>query len=78
MTDEGYKFIKTQSRLIKEYNSTHEIKYKQPTWEDSLFQERLMRIGVEARLYEVDRYDLTNLMSLTIASLQQSFLKSHG
>lgn len=74
MNEAGYKFIKEQSRAIAKWNSENELKYKPPNWEDSLFQERLMRIGVEARAYEVDSDDLKNLISLTTASLQESWL----
>jgi hypothetical protein len=74
MNDLGREYIKHCAKRIAHHNSNFSEKFKTPKWEDSLFQERLMRIGREFRLFEVDSYDTKNVESLVIASLQESFL----
>lgn len=71
----GEDYVKKASKLISEYNKTNKEKYKGYQWEDAMFQERFMRMGVEFRAFEITEYDLDDAISVTLASLQYSFLK---
>lgn len=45
------------------------------SWSDSQVQERIMRLGVEAKVFEVDINDINDLESVAIATLRQDFLQ---
>ena len=69
MNDKGKLFIKDMEKKLKDFNSISKTKFIKPKWGDSILQERIMRIGREAKFYELDVNDPNELQSIAVATL---------
>jgi hypothetical protein len=76
MNEEGKNFCKLLNKRVKNIHSFQkEMRFKTPRWEDSLFHERLLRMGREIKIFDVDMTDSQEVINIVIASFQQDFVE---
>jgi hypothetical protein len=79
MNKRGFEFVQEMNNKIKEYNSDRVKKgldtFKKPSWSDRKVQERIMRIGNEARAFEIAVGDNKSLEEVAIATIINDFIK---
>lgn len=46
-------------------------------WSDSCVQERILRLDIEARMYDLDSSDVNALERLAVATLKEDFVKKY-
>ena len=56
---------------------THWYDMPRYNWGDSLVQERIMRLWIEARLFELDTNNNNELETIAIATLREDFIKNN-
>lgn len=82
MNQQGIDYLKEIERKRTEYNQKRNTlpeterppeipKYQ---WTDSQVQERCMRLGVEARIFELDPQNTSDMEKIAIATLHEDFL----
>ena len=78
MNEKWINYIKDIKRRVAEFNRNNKDK-KVPryNWLDSKVQERIMRLWIECRIYEVDINDHNKLEEMAITTLQEDFLKNN-
>lgn len=64
MNKKGEEFCREMESKAKSLQN-----WKRPAWSDSILQERLMRLGKEARAFELDVKDLNELERVAVATL---------
>lgn len=78
MNQLGNDYLKSIKQQASEYNRVHRDK-KPPlpsfSWSDSMVQERIMRLGREVSVYEIDKDDTRNIEAVAIATLLEDFMK---
>lgn len=78
MNQLGSDYLKSIKQQANEYNRVHGDK-KPPlpsfSWSDSMVQERIMRLGREVSVYEIDKDDTRNIEAVAIATLLEDFMK---
>jgi hypothetical protein len=70
MNKKGYDFI----HAISEQWNRIKIQKPEYQWKDSIVQERIARLGREAKEFDIEISDSTNLESMAIATLRKDFL----
>lgn len=71
MNDAGREYIRSQNEALAK--SPNKSKFKNIVWTESLFQERLMRFGVEFKKYELDMLDTCNIEKI----MRATFIEDH-
>lgn len=75
MNKEIKKFVNDANLLLLSFyeNNPDAPKLQPLKWEDSQVQERMMRLGIEARILKPDNND--ELMDIAVATLKNDFVK---
>lgn len=78
MNSKGFEYLKEINNKLKEFRKDHpDAIIPAHHWQDSLVQERIMRLGREVRCFEINAGNTNELEQIAVATINEDFINNY-